>query len=549
MKRASGWAVVMTVVAAMSGVRIAHGDAPAWSIVDIAPGEATRLEPSPPPRLRIKVVGEGAPTGEDVARWTLRQVDGRLRPVSATRVIPYHRSTETLAVVVLIEGHEYYFGNDTYVEDATPEGAGGEEGAEAAPVVRKVIGKRRAPGVHAAIRDALDVACDPAAELPAALACAGPPGSKGAIVVYGSGAQVRAPLAELTGLGGAQLGPQQLQQNQAGRDLSVGLQVAAAQLEQAVATRKILIIISDGVESGGADALRAVKQKLDHDNVRVFALQLEAESKYIPDDRDTKLRGTEHMKLLGERGAHVRVRTARELAAKLSSIASDALNDRFWLEFPGQVVDARTRQRRGVELDGKPHELSLLLDEEPVGATQLATLGTLAPGRTRWWPWVALGAALLFALIVLGRRGRKPTAIALAPAPVPVATRDPVHRPMKPVPEPAVGHRTVAINIDGIPLVGWLVPINGPHQFQTFKLGSGVTKIGNAREAHIFFDDRYMSGEHVHIAMTPDGFTLVDNLSSNGTYVNERRVDRHELLDNDVIKLGKTDVKFKTNMS
>jgi pSer/pThr/pTyr-binding forkhead associated (FHA) protein len=46
--------------------------------------------------------------------------------------------------------------------------------------------------------------------------------------------------------------------------------------------------------------------------------------------------------------------------------------------------------------------------------------------------------------------------------------------------------------------------------------------------------------------MSPNGFTLIDNNSTNGTFVNERRVQRHELIDNDVIKFGKTDCKFKT---
>ena len=64
----------------------------------------------------------------------------------------------------------------------------------------------------------------------------------------------------------------------------------------------------------------------------------------------------------------------------------------------------------------------------------------------------------------------------------------------------------MAINLnsgDGVPVVGWLVPINGPQQFQTFKLFAGVTKVGNAHGAHIIINDGFMSSEHAHIAMSP----------------------------------------------
>jgi pSer/pThr/pTyr-binding forkhead associated (FHA) protein len=39
---------------------------------------------------------------------------------------------------------------------------------------------------------------------------------------------------------------------------------------------------------------------------------------------------------------------------------------------------------------------------------------------------------------------------------------------------------------------------------------------------------------------------LRDLGSTNGTYVNDRRVDQHELVDNDFVQFGKSLVKFKT---
>jgi pSer/pThr/pTyr-binding forkhead associated (FHA) protein len=157
-----------------------------------------------------------------------------------------------------------------------------------------------------------------------------------------------------------------------------------------------------------------------------------------------------------------------------------------------------------------------------------------------------LGALILLAVVfsLFSKKQPEPQPMPMAaPMPMPVAAPAPMQA------APAGGNKTMAINIssgDGVPVVGWIVPINGPQQFQTLKLFAGVTKVGNAHGAHILIHDAFMSGEHAHVVMSPNGFTLIDNGSTNGTFVNERRVQRHELIDNDVIKFGKTDCKFKT---
>jgi pSer/pThr/pTyr-binding forkhead associated (FHA) protein len=98
---------------------------------------------------------------------------------------------------------------------------------------------------------------------------------------------------------------------------------------------------------------------------------------------------------------------------------------------------------------------------------------------------------------------------------------------------------------DGFPIVGWLVPLNGQNAYQTFRLRSGLTKIGT-QNTDIVINDGFMSTEHCQIQCSPAGFTLVDGGSTNGSYVNDKRVSRHELIDNDMITLGKTNFKFKS---
>jgi pSer/pThr/pTyr-binding forkhead associated (FHA) protein len=99
---------------------------------------------------------------------------------------------------------------------------------------------------------------------------------------------------------------------------------------------------------------------------------------------------------------------------------------------------------------------------------------------------------------------------------------------------------------DSMPVVGWIVPMSGPNQFQTFKLQQGKTVIGTAADCNVIISDPFMSVQHCEIVMAPDGFKLLDRGSTNGSMVNSKRVQVHDLVDNDVITLGKTDFKFKS---
>lgn len=99
---------------------------------------------------------------------------------------------------------------------------------------------------------------------------------------------------------------------------------------------------------------------------------------------------------------------------------------------------------------------------------------------------------------------------------------------------------------DGFPIVAWLVPLNGPGACQTLKLDARGTRIGTAPVADVVIDDAFMSGTHCEIKYVRSAFRLIDADSRNGCYLNDRRVRDEELIDNDVVTLGKTAFKFKT---
>ncbi len=112
--------------------------------------------------------------------------------------------------------------------------------------------------------------------------------------------------------------------------------------------------------------------------------------------------------------------------------------------------------------------------------------------------------------------------------------------------------KTVAIRLDDVedePLevVGWIVALNGNHRGQDFRLHTGKNVIGTAADCDIVLTDPYLSAKHAVIRHDPtDGsFTIIDLDSTNGTYLNDKRLTKEELIDNDTIRFGRTEMKFK----
>jgi len=111
--------------------------------------------------------------------------------------------------------------------------------------------------------------------------------------------------------------------------------------------------------------------------------------------------------------------------------------------------------------------------------------------------------------------------------------------------------KTQAFMIDGsgnpgsMQLLGWLVPLQGPNRGELFTL-QPVTVIGTEPTCQVVLHDKFMSSRHAEIKAENGMWILRDAGSTNGTYVNNRRVDRHELVDNDFIKFGSAMCKFKS---
>jgi hypothetical protein len=115
---------------------------------------------------------------------------------------------------------------------------------------------------------------------------------------------------------------------------------------------------------------------------------------------------------------------------------------------------------------------------------------------------------------------------------------------------PAAPQKTVAFMLDGagggsMQLLGWIVPVQGPQKGQLFTLAP-MTLVGTDPKCHVVLVDNFMSSRHAEIKAEGGVWILKDLGSTNGTYVNDRRIDKHELVDNDFVKFGSSLVKFKS---
>lgn len=80
---------------------------------------------------------------------------------------------------------------------------------------------------------------------------------------------------------------------------------------------------------------------------------------------------------------------------------------------------------------------------------------------------------------------------------------------------------------------------------ELFSLTKPRTTIGRSPECDIFLDDITVSRLHAEVHDDVEGFVLVDDDSTNGTYVNRRLIDSREILaDGDEVQVGKFRLVF-----
>jgi hypothetical protein len=453
-----------------------------------------------PPIFRAVVIN--AIPGLAAEQFTLRQDDLEQPPtITADKVKTYVESDDPMAMVVLVQGDERWMGNETYLDPEDPD---------------------YMEGAYQGLGPALD-----------ALAKAGPPGSKTALLIYTQGrADPKLAMGDAAQLGASALGGQKDYQNNINVPLLVGLDEALNLFDKHAGYRKILVVVGDGTgqEEDIAEGLKERVTKLQQRKVESFSIFYESIVSGSPE-------GQNNMKKIGY--SEAKAATSRDNFEAFAKQFVEHIGARYYATFPGCTAK---KPQICFTMDGQVHDFVLKAGEMESDVISLKTpmfQKAVVEESSLWWLWLLIGLlviGLIVVIIVVVARNRQP-------APEPVFVEVP------PPPQP-VASKTMAISVGegdgGMPIVGWIVPLTGANQYQTFKLLFGVTKIGTGMDCNIVVQDQFMSHYHCEIICSPMGFTLKDGGSTNGTLVNDRRVASHELVDNDMITMGKTNFKFKS---
>jgi hypothetical protein len=85
---------------------------------------------------------------------------------------------------------------------------------------------------------------------------------------------------------------------------------------------------------------------------------------------------------------------------------------------------------------------------------------------------------------------------------------------------------------------GWYLMVGG-ESGSPAPIPEGSTKIGRGFSVGIRLDDHTVSRSHAVVVCDGDGLKILDDRSSNGTFVNDERVEESPLADGDIVALGR----------
>jgi ribosomal protein L40E len=97
---------------------------------------------------------------------------------------------------------------------------------------------------------------------------------------------------------------------------------------------------------------------------------------------------------------------------------------------------------------------------------------------------------------------------------------------------------------EGIGGPALVVRSGGGRAGETFQLEGERITVGRSPDCEIFLDDVTVSRKHAALTKEGNGFSIQDEGSLNGTFVNRKRVEGAQLEDGDEIQIGKYRLTF-----
>lgn len=98
--------------------------------------------------------------------------------------------------------------------------------------------------------------------------------------------------------------------------------------------------------------------------------------------------------------------------------------------------------------------------------------------------------------------------------------------------------REEASSLEGVSGFALIVE-RGPKTGMTYVLPEGNTTVGRHPESDIFLNDVTVSRQHCRFLVDDEGLMVEDSGSTNGTYVNDARVDKATLKAGDEVLVGR----------
>ncbi len=211
-----------------------------------------------------------------------------------------------------------------------------------------------------------------------------------------------------------------------------------------------------------------------------------------------------------------------------------------------------------------------LLQARPWGRTGgiiaavAAALGWIALGILLFFSFAFVGAFALF-YVVVGLFNLLPILYLMSeevriytdgmggPYPPQPTTSPPVSAPLPPIapaPPPTSSgrpriERTQAVNPPA-PTTAWLVARNGVRPGKEYALRRSENIIGrDSTQCDIVLDDSAVGRMHAKVRFEGGQFVVYDLGSRNGTYLNNRNIQKQSLLDGDELRVGNTLFVFK----
>ena len=308
--------------------------------------------------------------------------------------------------------------------------------------------------------------------------------------------------------------------------------------------RRVVIVLSDGKDEGSALTISDVINKAQASNILVYTIGLGSKVDNQPLTRISRLTG----------GTFLFTSTSAELANLYDRI-SEQLKNQYILTYVSSSIVG----------DGQQHILGLsvaignLIFKDEMEFTAPKTTAT----TMRTWLWIAIAILIIMIIIliiVVMTRTRtsggfkEESSLGSATVSESMTIMDSEmggdETVMQSIKREGGAHppdKTIIMKGMGEDFVSaWIEITKGPDKGKSFNLKEERTKIGRSGACEVSLSDDTISREQAVIVNEDGKYRLTDLASSNGTFVDGKKITTRVIKDGDKIGFGNTEVVLKT---